>query len=199
MPGNSTGGNTGFTPRRRGGRRRDDESDEDTRPKKPLDGEHAREVCLRLLSLRPRTHAELAEALTKREFGEDVITEVLDRYTEVGMIDDAAFANAWVTSRHRGKGLARRALGEELRRKGVDKELATLALEQLDDETERAAARELVARKLRGMSAAVAPDAKLRRLVGMLARKGYPPGVAMSVVREMLADEAAEMELEPEE
>lgn len=193
-------GNTGFTPRRRGGRRsREDEPAEDTRPKKPLDGEHAREVCLRLLSLRPRTHAELAEALTKREFGEDVITEVLDRYAEVGMIDDAAFANAWVTSRHRGKGLARRALGEELRRKGVDKELATLALEQLDDETERAAARELVARKLRGMSAAVAPDAKMRRLVGMLARKGYPPGVAMSVVREMLAEEAAELELEPEE
>lgn len=193
-------GNTGFTPRRRGGRRgSDEESGEDTRPKKPLDGEHAREVCLRLLSLRPRTHAELAEALTKREFGEDVITEVLDRYAEVGMIDDAAFANAWVASRHRGKGLARRALGEELRRKGVDKDLATLALEQLDDETERASARELVARKLRGMSAAVAPDAKMRRLVGMLARKGYPPGVAMSVVREMLAEEAAELELEPEE
>ncbi|GIG64840.1 regulatory protein RecX [Phytomonospora endophytica] len=193
-------GNTGFTPRRRGGRRgRDEESGEDTRPKKPLDGEHAREVCLRLLSHRPRTHAELAEALTKREFGEDVITEVLDRYAEVGMIDDAAFATAWVTSRHRGKGLARRALGEELRRKGVDKELATLALEQLDDETERASARELVARKLRGMSAAVAPDAKMRRLVGMLARKGYPPGVAMSVVRDMLAEAAAELELEPEE
>ncbi|MEV0644317.1 regulatory protein RecX [Phytomonospora sp. NPDC050363] len=149
--------------------------------------------------MRPRTHAELAEALTKREFGEDVITEVLDRYAEVGMIDDAAFANAWVTSRQRSKGLARRALGEELRRKGVDKELATLALEQLDDETERAAARELVARKLRGMSASVAPDAKMRRLVGMLARKGYPPGVAMSVVREMIAEAAEELELEPEE
>lgn len=194
-------GNSGFTPRRRGGRGRRDEED-DSRPareKKPLDGEHAREVCIRLLSMRPRTHAELAEALTKREFGEDVITEVLDRYAEVGMIDDAAFANAWVTSRHRGKGLARRALGEELRRKGVDKELSNLALEQLDDETERATARELVSRKLRGMSAAVAPDAKMRRLVGMLARKGYPPGVAMSVVREMISEEAAELELEPEE
>lgn len=182
---------------RRNGRwnkRREDDETAERPPRDPVkEGERAREICLRLLSARPRTHAELTEALTQREIPEEVITEVLDRYTEVGIIDDAAFAGAWVTSRHRGKGLARRALGEELRRKGVDRDVAALALEQLDEGDERERAADLVARKLKGYSPSVEPEAKIRRLVGMLARKGYPPGMAMSVVREALANEEIDL------
>ncbi|MBO0870015.1 MAG: regulatory protein RecX, partial [Micromonosporaceae bacterium] len=110
--------------------------------------ERAREICLRLLAVRPRTHAELATALRKRGIDAEVASSVLDRYRDVGIIDDAAFARAWVSSRHHGRGLARRALGNELRQRGVDRELVGEALGEVDDETEAATARALVERKV---------------------------------------------------
>jgi regulatory protein len=153
--------------------------------------EQAREICLRLLAVRPRTRAELAQALRKRSIPDEVASAVLDRYREVGMIDDAAFARAWVESRHHGRGLARRALAGELRQRGVDKELVGAALEEVDDQTEAATARELVDRRLRSMGSA-GPEVVLRRLVGMLARRGYAPGLAIRVVKEALAAAADE-------
>ncbi|WP_173745349.1 regulatory protein RecX [Actinoplanes sp. TFC3] len=154
------------------------------------ESEIAREICLRQLAVRPRTRAELAKALTRKEISEEVIAEVLDRYDEVGIIDDAAFARAWVSSRHHGRGLARRALANELRQHGVDAEVATEALEAVDDEAEAEAARALVDRKLR--TARGTPDQVFRRLVGMLARKGYPAGTAIRAVKDALAARDAE-------
>lgn len=151
--------------------------------------EQAREICLRQLSVRPRTRAELAAALQRHGVTDEVIAEVLDRYAEVGMIDDAAFAQAWVISRHHGKGLARRALGSELRRRGVAPETVGEALAGLDGDTEAQTARALVDRKLRATTAARDPQVLVRRLVGMLARKGYPAGLAFRVVKEALADD----------
>jgi regulatory protein len=149
-------------------------------------GEVAREICLRQLAVRPRTRVELASALRKKGISDEVAAEVLDRYDEVGLIDDAAFARAWVNSRHHGRGLARRALAGELRQRGVDSELVGAALEEVDGETEAATAQALVDRKLRVMSSG-SPDAVFRRLVGLLARKGYPPGLAVNVVKAALA------------
>jgi regulatory protein len=155
--------------------------------KPPVDPyERAREICLRQLSFRPRTRSELATALRKHEIDDDVATSVLERYTEVGLIDDAAFAKAWVSSRHHGRGLARRALADELRRKGVESEVVSEALDDLDGETEVATARTLVERKLRSMGN-TPPDAVFRRLVAMLARKGYPPGIVIGAVKDALA------------
>ena len=167
----------------------DPPADPEVAPARERDpGEVAREICLRLLAVRPRTRAELATALRRRGIPEDTVTEVLDRYGEVGMIDDAAFARAWVTSRHHGRGLARRALAGELRRKGVDADTVREAVGELDEETELATARALVDRRLRTMPAGSDPETVLRRLVGMLARKGYPPGVAFRVVKDALAE-----------
>jgi regulatory protein len=154
------------------------------------DAELAREICLRQLAARPRTRAELAQALARRHIDDEVITEVLDRYDEVGIIDDAAFARAWVSSRHTGRGLARRALAGELRQRGVAGDLVGEALGTLDDEQEAATARALVDRKLR--TATGPPEAVFRRLVGMLARKGYPAGLAISAVKDALAARDAE-------
>jgi regulatory protein len=151
----------------------------------------ARDICLQQLAVRPRTRAELAAVLRRRGIADSVAAEVLDRYDEVGLIDDAAFARAWVTSRHHSKGLARRALAGELRRRGIDGELVGAALDEVDGDTEAATARTLVERKLRAMSAGP-PDAVFRRLVGMLARKGYPPGVAIGAVKDVLAARAEE-------
>jgi len=154
------------------------------------ESELAREICLSQLATRPRTRAELARAMAKRHISDEVIAEVLDRYDEVGIVDDAAFARAWVSSRHHGRGLARRALASELRRHGIDGEVAGAALETIDDDAEATAARALVDRKLR--TATGSPEAVFRRLVGMLARKGYPPGTAIRAVKDALADRYAE-------
>jgi len=116
--------------------------------------------------------------------------QVLERYDEVGMIDDAAFARAWVSSRHHSRGLARRALANELRQRGVDADTAGAALDDLDPDTEAATARALVDRKLR--AARGEPEAVFRRLVGMLARKGYGPGLAIRVVKDAMAAQSAE-------
>ncbi|MEU7570718.1 regulatory protein RecX [Micromonospora sp. NPDC049240] len=186
-----TGDATGAPQPRRGRRGRAVESDPGEAPAPPRDeAELAREICLRQLATRPRTRAELAGALARRGISEEVAERVLDRYDEVGIVDDAAFAQAWVSSRHTGRGLARRALANELRRKGVDDELAGAALDGIDEEAEAETARALVDRKLR--TARGEPDAVFRRLVGMLARKGYPAGVAIRAVKDALAAQSAE-------
>ncbi|WP_338895759.1 recombination regulator RecX [Streptomyces sp. TG1A-60] len=155
--------------------------------------ERARAICLRLLTGTPRTRKQLADALHKREIPEDVAGEVLSRFEEAGLINDSAFADAWVESRHHGRGLARRALARELRTKGVDSALIDEAVAQLDSEQEESTARELVARKLRS-TRGLDRDKRLRRLAGMLARKGYPEGMALRVVRQALEDEGEETE-----
>jgi regulatory protein len=146
----------------------------------------ARNLCLRALTGAPKTRQQLADLLAKRGVPEPAALAVLDRFGEVGLIDDAAFARAWVSSRQAGRGLARRALTSELRAKGIDPEVAAEAVQAVDDDDERAAARLLVERRLRGMTRLDRTTAS-RRLVGMLARKGYGGGLAAAVVREALA------------
>lgn len=155
--------------------------------------ERARAICLRLLTGTPRTRRQLADALAKRDIPEDIAEEVLSRFEDVGLIDDAAFADAWVESRHHGRGLARRALARELRTKGVDSALIDEAVGHLDADQEEATARELVARKLRA-TRGLDRDRRLRRLAGMLARKGYGEGVALRVVRQALEEEGEDTE-----
>lgn len=113
---------------------------------------------------------------------------VLDRFAEVGLIDDAAFARAWVESRHHGRGLARRALSAELRRRGVDPDQTRAAVAAIGADDELATARQLVARRI-ALSRGKPLPARVRQLVGLLARKGYPASVAYQVVREALAQE----------
>jgi regulatory protein len=157
--------------------------------------EYAREVCLNQLAFGPRTRQELALALARKGVPDEAAAQVLGRFAEVGIIDDALFASMWVTSRHRGRGLAGRALSQELRRKGIDDELVRDAVAELDPEQEAATARAMVRRKLAG-TRTLTPDQRVRRLAGMLARKGYGPGVAFRIVKEELATEGVELELE---
>ncbi|HVV20340.1 MAG TPA: regulatory protein RecX [Pseudonocardiaceae bacterium] len=152
-------------------------------PADPFD--HAREICLNLLTARPRTRIELRTQLLRRGVDEETADRVLRRLDEVGLIDDAAFAELWVRSRHTYQGMARRALSAELRRKGVDDELAAAAVSTLDSEAEEDRARELVRKRMRSMGS-LEELTKIRRLVGMLARKGYAEGLAYRVVRDEL-------------
>jgi len=127
--------------------------------------------------------------MARRGVPEDVGVEVLDRFTEVGLIDDAAYAQAWVASRQRTRGLAPRALAGELRQRGVAEPLIAEAVNAVDDEEIAATARTLVRRKVRTM-AGLPREVKLRRLSGLLARKGYPSDVSIRAVREVLAEQS---------
>jgi regulatory protein len=149
----------------------------------------ARQVCLRLLTLAPRTRAQLADALRKRGIPDEAADEVLSRFEDVGLIDDAAFARSWVESRHFSRGLAGRALSAELKQRGVAADEIRAAIdEQLGPDAEVAAARRLIDRKLQS-TRGLPPEQRTRRLAGLLARKGYPAGLAFRVIREALEAE----------
>jgi regulatory protein len=163
---------------------RDPDSDLDTGP--DADPESVgRKILLDQLTGRARTRSELATKLSSRDVPDDIAARLLDRFEEVGLVDDAAFARDWVEQRQAGRGLARRALAMELRRKGVDDEVAREALDEIDPDDEVEVARALVHAKLRTVRN-LDRDKATRRLVGMLARKGHSAGVAFRVVKEEL-------------
>jgi SOS response regulatory protein OraA/RecX len=148
----------------------------------------AKGICLRALTGTAKTRKQLADLLAKKDVPEEAASAVLDRFTEVGLIDDAAFAAAWVSTRQSGRGLARRALASELRAKGVDGEVAAAAVAEVDPQDEWDSARRLVERKMPSMRRLDRVTAE-RRLMGMLTRKGYGGGLAGYVVREALDGE----------
>lgn len=155
----------------------------------------ARSVALRLLTGAPKSRHQLAEAMARRDVPEGVADKVLDRFTEVGLVDDVAYAEILVRSRHAERGLSRRALAQELRRRGVDDEIAQEALEQVDDHDEEQAARALARKKLRA-TRGLDRETRLRRAYGALGRRGYGGSLVSRVVREELdaegTDDAAE-------
>ena len=147
----------------------------------------ARTIVLRRLAAAPRTYAQLRDGLLERGFEINVITAVLDRSVEVGLINDTEFAEMWVRSRHSIRGNARSVLRRELRDKGVPTDDAEVALATITDEAERERAGDLVRRKL-ASTVRLEHQARVRRLTSMLARRGYPPGVCFGVVKEVLDD-----------
>ena len=164
----------------------DPEADLQTRDGEPDAYDVARQIVLRQLSLAPKSRQQLRDKLRARNCPDDVAEAVLDRMTDVGLVDDEAYAGMLVRSQQAGRGLAKRALARELRTKGVDDETARATLEQIDPESERDRAAQLVAKKLRSMHG-LEPLVQKRRLAGMLARKGYPADLAMAVIREAIA------------
>lgn len=148
----------------------------------------ARAIALRMLTGAPRSRSQLAEAMARKDVPDDVAARVLDRFTEVGLVDDADYARLLVRSRHADRGLARRALAQELRRKGIEDEIAVEALDELDPEQEEQTARQLVRKRL-ATTARLVPEVRVRRTVAALGRKGYAPALVLRLVREALAEE----------
>lgn len=163
-------------------------------PQEPPEADHeavARKILLDQLTGRARSRHELADKLRGKHVPDELAARLLDRFEEVGLVDDQAFARAWVSDRQRGKGLAPRALAQELRRKGVDDETVRAAVDEITEDDQEAAARALVRRKLRSL-AQVDQATATRRLAGMLARKGYPPGLVFRVVKDELGTDPTE-------
>lgn len=149
--------------------------------------EVARLIVLRRLERGPRTRAQLEEACARRNVPAWAAARLLDRFTELGLVDDEAFAQAWVRSRHAGRGLGRRALRHELLTRGVDRDVVDAAVAEVTLDDEDAAAAALVRSRLPGMQRLDATTRR-RRLIGLLARRGYPPEVAARLVSQELAD-----------
>ncbi|GAB3126178.1 recombination regulator RecX [Tsukamurella serpentis] len=151
----------------------------------------ARDLIYRALGLRDHSRAELRTKLARRGFDEELAERMLDKFVAAGLIDDAAFAERWVQSRHRFSGRGRRALAQELRNKGVGDEAASAALDTVSREDERARAAELVDRKLARVHVPqerADRDKLTQRLVGMLGRRGYHPSLALSVVLDAIGE-----------
>jgi len=157
----------------------------------PSREELARALCLRLLTARARTRAELSGQLTKRGYPDDIRDRVLDRLAAAGLVDDADFAEQWVRSRRANSGKSRRALAAELHTKGVDNDIITTALGGLDAAAERERAEQLVRARLRREALGEDDTRVSRRLAAMLARRGYSQTLAGEVV---VAELAAERE-----
>jgi regulatory protein len=149
--------------------------------------EQARALCLRLLTARARTRAELAGQLEKRGYPDDVSLKVLDRLAAVGLINDAGFAQQWVESRRANAGKGKRALAAELRTKGLDNEVIAAALNGIDASAEHDRAAKLVQSRLRRENLDGDESKVARRLVGMLARRGYNESMCLDVVKTELA------------
>lgn len=146
----------------------------------------AREIALRLLAVRDRTRHELEQALARRKVPAEAAGTSLDRLTEVGLIDDQRFAQAWFEGQQRRQ-RSTRALRHELRTKGVDDELVDVAAAEADSDADLTAARGLVAKRLPSM-ARLTHEARYRRLAGQLGRRGFNSGVIATVLRELPAD-----------
>jgi regulatory protein len=175
-------GRRGRGPRARDGAERRPADDP---PRDPA--ELAREIVLQQLSYSARTRSQLLTALRRRGIEDEVAEAVLDRYAELDLVDDEAFAEQWVSTRHATKGLSKRALAYELRRKGVEDEVVRSAVGTVTPDDELEAARRLVRSRL-GSVRDPDPARRARRLAGILARKGYGAGLAWSAVRDVLGE-----------
>ncbi|MDO4916838.1 MAG: regulatory protein RecX [Rothia sp. (in: high G+C Gram-positive bacteria)] len=147
----------------------------------------AKNIVLNQLAASAKSRAQLQKKLADKEISPEVAEDVLQRFEDVKLINDEEFAQMYVRTRANVKKLSRNAIRRELKQKGVEGELAEVALEQRSEEDERADAHELVRKKIRpsmDFSDRSEKDKIMRRLVSMLARKGYPSGMAFSVVRE---------------
>jgi regulatory protein len=157
--------------------------DEDEAPSDPESV--ARAIVLRALTQRARSRSELATLLASRGVPDDAARAVLDRFAEVGLVDDVALARGFAEAAHRERGLSGRAVATKLRQRGIDEPVVQETVARIDPASERAAAQALAERKartLRGLD----PVVQIRRLVSLLARRGYPPGLSYAVAREVV-------------
>lgn len=148
----------------------------------------SKEAALRLLDRQDRSVGECRDKLRERGFNDDAIEQALERLVETDLLNDERYARMLVRTRHRERGLVGRALLEQLRKKKIPTDIIEVAMTEVNESSTDEVARELVARRLRSMPD-IDRERKFRRLVSMLARKGYSPSVSIGVVNRVLDEE----------
>jgi regulatory protein len=163
-------------------------------PSKPADDDIdadvesvARAIALHKLTARGRTRQELDRALRAKSVPQGVIDAVLDRFQEVGLVDDASFAENWVSSRQERRHLSRRLLMRELQAKGVEQSHIDRALDRIDRDAELTSARDLAERKHAAMNG-LSREVQYRRLAGMLSRRGFDAAITTQVLADVLGE-----------
>jgi len=147
----------------------------------------AKQVLLRRLSNAPRTRKELAQDLKKKKIEEDIAQLALDRFEELGLINDQTFSDNFVSNTHQRRKLGKKALKQQLRSKGVSEEIANQAVSQISETDEFQAALALALKKMRSIQHDD-PQSQIRKIVGLLARKGYSAGLSFQVAKEVIND-----------
>lgn len=143
--------------------------------------QHALAYLVRSTANRPQTEAELAGKLRSRDYEATVLEEALARAREGGVVDDAAFARAWVDDRGQRRGFGVARLRRELRNRQVPEPLIDDALSALDGRDELAVATELARERLGQLPASLTEEATARRLYSYLGRRGYSEPLARRV------------------
>jgi regulatory protein len=150
-----------------------------------------KEKCLSLLAMQPRTRVELERKLIQAEAPPEIVTQVLDRLTVVGLVDDASFAQAYVRTGVAVRRRGTRSLRSELRGRGVSDADIETAAEEVSEDTERATALALASRRAPSL-ARFAPEVRRRRLMGLLVRRGFDSAIVSSVLSEVMASFATD-------
>ena len=145
----------------------------------------ATKIAVDALSRRARSRGELAQLLSRRAMPEEVAERLLDRLAAQKLLDDRAFAQEWAQLRHRSKGLSRRALAQELRKRAIAPDLIDEALSAIAREDEVLAVRALIAKKLPSLIR-VDDEIRYRRLHSFLARKGYSSSIISEAIPQEL-------------
>ena len=148
----------------------------------------ARNIVLNQLNFMPRSRRELEVTLAKRKVEDEIAKSVLDRFVEIGLVDDAAYAELLIRSRCNTKRVSRTVLRQQLRQKGIAEEVIQDSLLVVTDADELRMATELVEKKLRAMTN-LEPEVRKRRLFGLLARKGYGTAIALRVINDLEASD----------
>lgn len=171
------------------------------------------EAAARFLEARSRSVAEVRRRLTGAGYQAELVEGAIERLTELGMLDDEAFARAWVESRDRARPRGERAIREELRLKGIERATADLVLDERREAAaasdpegdpdadragggsdgrspDRAAAERLLARHARALSRVADPRARRQRAYGLLARHGFDPETCREAAASILAEVA---------
>ncbi|MDO5676633.1 MAG: regulatory protein RecX [Propionibacteriaceae bacterium] len=150
--------------------------------------EVARKIALDQLATRARSEQELRQVMQRRNVPADVADEIVERFTEVGLLNDAAFAQALTASRSEFSLRGRARIRQELQAKGIEREIANEVLADINPEVEREAALTLARRRMRSMAGLQRHVAR-RRMAGVLARRGFPSSVVSSVLEEVLGSD----------
>lgn len=168
-----------------------DESDQPRLLSPEKQEQRARNVLLHQLARSAKSTSQLRKILEQREISSEIAEEVIERFTEVGLIDDAAYAEVIVNSRRNIKGLAKSAIKRELAEKGVAQPLVEEALSGITPEDDLESAKQLAVRRFRQMLH-LEKTVRERRLAGYLQRKGYASAAVFEAIRFAEAQAAAE-------
>lgn len=146
----------------------------------------AKNRALNMLSVRDYSRADLHEKLLTKEHPEDAVEVVLTKLERAGLINDAEYAKNFVRVQRENRALSKMALKRELGKKGIAESYISQAVDDVADEHEVAFG---IAMKKARSTVGLPRETRMRRILGMLARRGFAQGLSMDVTRRAL-DEA---------